>query len=62
MHVITLDVVNIAECQYHSPSTEIPNQGVGKEGIGRDVGMFDIIVVINEGTLFRAYDKNAPPH
>ena len=34
----------MAECQHNCPSPlEIPNEGNGKEGVGRNVGMSDIV-------------------
>ena len=34
----------------HCPSTiEVPNEGNGKEGVGRDVGVSNIVVVMDEG-------------
>ena len=45
----------MAECQRHCPSNaEVPNEGNGKEGIGRDVGVSDIVVGMDEGTSSRA--------
>ena len=45
----------MAECQRHYPSTiEVPNEGNGKEGVQRDVGVSDIVVVMDEGTSSRA--------
>ena len=45
----------MAECHRHCPSTiEVPNEGNGKEGVGRDVGVSDIVVVMDEGTSSRA--------
>ena len=50
----------MAECYRHCSSMiEVPNEGNGKEGVGRDVGMSDIVVVMDEGTFFRAGDKEA---
>ena len=41
----------MAECHRHCPSTiEVPNEGNDKEGVGRDVGVLDIVVVMDEGT------------
>ena len=36
------------------------NEGFGKEGVGRDVGMPNNVVVIDEETLYGACDKDAP--
>ena len=48
----------MVECQRHCPSTlNVPNEGNGKEGVGRDVGVSDIVVVMDEGTSFRASYK-----
>ena len=49
------------ECQCHCPSTlEVPNEGNGKEGVGKDVGMSDIVVVKDEGNLLEWVIKR--PH
>ena len=48
----------MAECQRHCPSNiEVPNKGNGKEGIGRDVGVSDFVVGMDEGTSSRAGAK-----
>ena len=48
----------MVECERHYPSAlEVPNEGNGKEGVERDVGMSDIVVVMVEGTSSRAGDK-----
>ena len=40
----------MAECQRHCPSNiEVPNEGNGKEGNGRDVGVLDILVGMDVG-------------
>ena len=45
----------MAECQSHCPSNiEVPNEGDGKEGIERDVGVSNIVVGMEEGTSSRA--------
>ena len=42
----------------HCPSNiEVPNEGNGKEGIGRDVGVSDIVVGMDEGTSSTAGAK-----
>ena len=48
----------MAECLSHYPSTlEVPNEGNGKEGVERDVGVSDIVVVMYERTSSRIGDK-----
>ena len=48
----------MAECHRYCPSNiEVPNEGNGKEGIGRDVGVSDIVVGMDEGTSSRAGAK-----
>ena len=49
----------MAECHRHCPSTlEVPNEGNGKEGVERDVGVPDIVVTImDKGTSLRVGDK-----
>ena len=45
----------MAECHRHCPSTiKVPTEGNGKEGIRTDVGVSDIVVVMDEGTSSRA--------
>ena len=39
---------------------EICNEGLAKDELGRDVRMFNIVVVMDEGTSFGTCDKNAP--
>ena len=35
----------MAECQRHCPSAmDVPNEGNGHDGVGRDLGMLDIVV------------------
>ena len=46
----------MAECQYHC-TLEVPNEGNGKEGVGRDVCMSDVVVVLDKRTSFRAGDR-----
>ena len=38
---------------------EFPNEGVGN-GFGGDVGMSEIVVVMDEGTSFEACNKDIP--
>ena len=46
------------ECQHNCPSTlEVLIARNGKEGVGRNVGMLDIVIVMDEGTSSRACDK-----
>ena len=42
----------MAECRRHCPSTiEVPNEGNGKEGVGRDVDVLDIVVTCHQFVL-----------
>ena len=49
----------MAACQCHYLTFEVPNEGNGKERVGKDVCMSDIVVVV-EGTLFGTSDKESP--
>ena len=50
----------MAELQHHCPLTmEVHNEGSGKEGVGRNVGMPDIVVGMDEGILYVLGDKEA---
>ena len=45
----------MAKCHCHCPSTiEVPNEGNGKERVGKDVGVSDMVVVMDEVTSSRA--------
>ena len=51
----------MTNCQCHCLSVlEVPNEGNDVEGVGRDVDMLDIVVVIVEETSFGASDKETP--
>ena len=48
----------MAECHNHCPSPfDVPNEDNCKERVGRDVGMSNIAVIMDEGTSFGASDK-----
>ena len=45
----------MTECQRHFPSNiKVPNEENGKEGIGTDVGVSNIVVAMDEGSSSRA--------
>ena len=50
----------MVECQCHCPlAFKVSNEGNGKEEVGRDVDMSNIVFVIDEGKSSRAGDKYA---
>ena len=61
LQVIVLDVVNEVTLLWNATSLffNVPNEGNGKEGVERNIGVPVIMVVMDEGTSSRVGDKEA---